>query len=64
MVLQFVASAPVNLLLQLSKATGHMGGVAVQHGRVAGFDLPGMVQDDHLKTKIEKNQQRKAIKKV
>lgn len=48
MVLQFLPCAAINLLPQLSKAAGHMGGVAVQDWRVASFDPPWMVQDDHL----------------
>lgn len=47
-VLQLLAGAPVDLLLQLSKLAGDVCGVAVDDGRVAGADLAGVVQDDHL----------------
>lgn len=47
-VLQLLARAPVNLLLQLSELTGDVGRVAVQHRGVAGTDLTWVVQDDDL----------------
>lgn len=47
-VLQLLAGAPVDLLLQLGELAGDVCGVAVDDGRVAGADLPGVVQDDHL----------------
>merc|ERR1719510_794421 len=38
----------VNLLLDLGKLAGDVGGVTVQHGAVAVADLAGVVEDDHL----------------
>lgn len=52
-VLQLLAGAAVDLLLQLRKLAGDVSRVTVQHGRVAGADLPGVVEDDHLGSRDE-----------
>merc|ERR1712037_246638 len=41
-------SLTVNLLQDLSKLAGNVGGVAIKHGRVAVGDLSGVVEHDHL----------------
>ena len=47
-VLQLLAGATVDLLLELAELAGDVGGVAVQHGGVALGDGTGVVQDDDL----------------
>lgn len=64
MVLQLLARAAVELLLQLSETAGDVGCVAVQNWGVACFDLPWMVQDYYLRQKqglVETNQKSEAI---
>eukprot|EP00160_Parvularia_atlantis_P018278 Unigene667_Nuclearia_a/m.2098 Unigene667_Nuclearia_a/g.2098 ORF Unigene667_Nuclearia_a/g.2098 Unigene667_Nuclearia_a/m.2098 type:complete len:492 (-) Unigene667_Nuclearia_a:91-1566(-) len=46
--LKRLARAAVDLLLQLGELAGNVGRVAVEHWRVAGADLAGVVEDDDL----------------
>lgn len=48
-VLQLLARAPVDLLLQLGKLAGNVSSVAVNYRGISGADLTRVVQDDHLK---------------
>lgn len=50
-VLQLLAGAAIDLLLQLCKLAGDVSRVTVQHGSVASADLTGVIEDDHLRSK-------------
>ena len=43
-----LAGTTVDLLDELGELAGNVGGVAVEHGRVAGTDLTGVVEDNDL----------------
>jgi len=48
--LERLAGALVDLLLELGELAGDVSGVAVQNGSVAGGDLARVVHDDDLRS--------------
>lgn len=52
-VLQLLARAAVNLLLELCKLAGDVSSVTVQHRSITSTDLARMIEDDHLRSHIE-----------
>ncbi len=48
-VLEFLSGASVALLLEFGELARDVRRVAVEHRRVAGHDLPRVVQNDHLR---------------